>query len=493
MIAVVAVTGVVPRIDFVPEELKDFSGLLFFERISVMKKITIADATLCRNDNKLSFKEKIEIARLLEKLNVDVIELPEIKNSRTDIMLVRTISSFVNDSVLSVAAGSSLESIDEAFQALNSAKNKSIRIELPMSPVGMEYFLHKKAPKMLEWIEKTVSYAKEKCENVEFSMSDVTRAEEEFIFEAVKTAIKAGAASICFCDDAAEMLPDEFAMFIEKISKNIDVPISVSCCEKYGLACAAATLAVKRKAECVKTSVGGDTVSLKTFLTMLKNCGNNFGLSSAAKYTELYRIIRQIERITNSLENSVSASNFETDKSGIKLDEKDEMPDVMAAVKMLGYDLSEEDGVKVFEEFKRVAQKKNVGAKELDAIVASVSMQVPETYKLVSFVSNSGNIISSSAQITLEKNGEKSSGICIGDGPIDAAFHAIEQIVGTHYELDDFQIQSVTEGKEAVGSAIVKLRHDGKLYSGNGISTDIIGAAVRAYVNALNKIVYEEA
>lgn len=458
-----------------------------------MKKIRIADTTLCRNNSKLSFKEKIEIARLLEKLNIDVIELPEITNSRKDILLVKTISSFVKDSVLSVGAGSSLESIDEAFQALDSAENKAIRIELPMSPVGMEYALHKKAPKMLEWIEKTVSYAKEKCENVEFSMLDVTRAEEEFIFDAIKTAVKAGANSLCFCDDAAEMLPDEFALFIERISKDVEVPVSVSCCDKCGLACAAATLALKRNAECVKTSVDGDYVSLKTFLTMLKNCSNSFGLSSSAKYTELYRIIRQIERITNRLSNPASVSEFDADKSGINLDEKDEMNDVIAAVKMLGYDLSEEDEVKVFDEFKRVAQKKNVGAKELDAIVASVSMQVPETYKLISFVSNSGNIISSSAQITLEKNGEQFSGICIGDGPIDAAFHAIEQIVGTHYELDDFQIQSVTEGKEAVGSAIVKLRHDGKLYSGNGISTDIIGAAVRAYVNALNKIAYEEA
>ena len=106
---------------------------------------------------------------------------------------------------------------------------------------------------------------------------------------------------------------------------------------------------------------------------------------------------------------------------------------------------------------------------------------------------NNGNIISASAQITLEKNGEQIQGICIGDGPVDAAFLAIEQIIGHHYELDDFQIQSVTEGKEAMGSAVVKLRSGGKLYSGNGISTDIIGAAIRAYLGAVNKIVYEEA
>ena len=121
-----------------------------------------------------------------------------------------------------------------------------------------------------------------------------------------------------------------------------------------------------------------------------------------------------------------------------------------------------------------------------------MALQVPATYQIKAYVVNNGNVISSTAQITMEKNGETMQGISIGDGPIDAAFRAIEQIVGHRYELDDFQIQSVTEGKEAMGSALVKLRADGKLYSGNGISTDIIGASIRAYINAINKIVYEE-
>ena len=133
-----------------------------------------------------------------------------------------------------------------------------------------------------------------------------------------------------------------------------------------------------------------------------------------------------------------------------------------------------------------------MGAKELEAIIATTALQVPPAYKLVSFVINCGNVISSIAHIKLERDGETLDGICSGDGPIDAAFKAIEQIIGHHYELDDFQIQSVTEGREAVGSAIVKLRSEGKLYSGKGVSTDIIGASIRAYVNALNKIVYGE-
>ena len=165
----------------------------------------------------------------------------------------------------------------------------------------------------------------------------------------------------------------------------------------------------------------------------------------------------------------------------------------MAAVSQLGYDLTEEDSAKVYEEFLRVCENKTVSARELDAVVASVALQVPPTYKLVSYVINSGNIISTTAQITMEKDGKQLQGICLGDGPVDAAFLAVEQIVGHHYELDDFQIQSVTEGKQALGSAVVKLRNGGKLYSGTGISSDILSASVRAYINAVNKIVYEEA
>ena len=119
-------------------------------------------------------------------------------------------------------------------------------------------------------------------------------------------------------------------------------------------------------------------------------------------------------------------------------------------------------------------------------------MQVPPRYVLVSYVINSGNVIKATAHITLEKDGELVSGLCTGDGPIDASFLAVESIIGHHYELDDFQIQAVTEGKEAMGSALVRLRSGGKLYAGRGISTDIIGSSIRAYLSAVNKIVYEE-
>ena len=167
---------------------------------------------------------------------------------------------------------------------------------------------------------------------------------------------------------------------------------------------------------------------------------------------------------------------------------------IAAALKKLGYDLSEEDGSHVWEAFRRIASRKEqISSKELDTIVASTAMQVPATYRLDSYVITSSNVISSVAHIKVKKDEEVLEGLTPGDGSIDAAFLALEQIVGCHYELDDFQIQAVTEGREAMGETLVKLRSNGKLYSGRGISTDIVGAGIQAYINALNKIVYEEA
>ena len=457
-----------------------------------MKNIKIADATLCRENNHFSFKEKIEIARQLENLNVDIIEFPEIANARADILLVKTISSFVKNSVISVAAGVGADSVDNAIASLANAKNAQIRIELPVSPVGMEYTCHKKPDKILAHIENSIKTAKATVKRVEFCAVDATRAEDDFLKKAIETAINAGATSVSICDSAANMLPDDFAAFAKKIADVCTVPVGVKCDNKNGLAIAQAILAVNQGVEIVKTAVDGTTVPLDIFADMIKNCGNDYGFAANIKTTELHRIVKQIRWVTGNAQNAATTVKT-ADDTAVHLDKNDDIDAVSSAANKLGYDLSSEDKAKVYEEFLRVAEKKNVGLKELEAIIASVALQVPATYSLVNYVINTGNIIPASAQITIKKGDEQIQGVCIGDGPIDAAFLAVEQIIGHHYELDDFQIQSVTEGKEAMGSALVKLRNNGKLYSGNGISTDIISASIRAYINAVNKIVYEEA
>ena len=457
-----------------------------------MKQIKIADATLCRENSHFSFKEKIEIARQLEKLNVDIIEFPEIASAKADILLIKTISSFVKNSVISVAAGIGADSVDNAIASLSSAKMPQLRIELPVSPVGMEYTCHKKPDKILAHIESAITKAKATISNIEFCAVDATRAEADFLKTAISTAINAGATSVSVCDSAANMLPDDFAAFAKSIADECSVPVGVKCDNKNGFAIAQAILAVKQGVDFVKTAVDGATVQLDVFADMIKNCGNDYGFASNIKTTELHRIVKQIRWVTGNSQNAATTIKT-TDDTAVHLDKNDDIDAVATAAAKLGYDLSEEDKAKVYEEFLRVAEKKNVGLKELEAIIASVALQVPATYSLVNYVINTGNIIPASAQITITKGDEQLQGVCIGDGPIDAAFLAVEQIIGHHYELDDFQIQSVTEGKQALGSAVVKLRSGGKLYSGNGISADILSASVRAYINAVNKIVYEEA
>jgi 2-isopropylmalate synthase len=262
------------------------------------------------------------------------------------------------------------------------------------------------------------------------------------------------------------------------------------------MAAAAAILAVRAGADTVKTAVDGACVSLEAFCGIIRNCGNHYGFAARIQITEYHRVVRQISRIVagKGVDRSVSVNIASPAEVGFTLDAQDDQSAVAAAVAKLGYDLSDEDMDAVYNEFIRVAAKKTVGSKELEAIVSGVAMQVPPTYTLVSYMVNSsgGNALAASAQIVLDKKGEQLQGICMGDGPIDAAFVALEQIMGCHFELDDFQIQAVTEGKEAMGSALVKLRAEGKLYAGTGISTDIIGASIRAYLNAVNKIVFEQ-
>ena len=458
-------------------------------------KIKISDKTLSGKQN-FSFKEKIEIARQLEKLGVNAIELPAIDNVKTDTLLIKTVASFVKNGVISVGAGYTAESLKNAVNSLATAVKPRIRVEVPVSTVGMEYTCHMKAPKMLETVTELIKVAKNHFDDVEFCAVDATRAEEDFLKDIIISAVGAGANTVTVSDNNAVMMPDDFGKFVAQIKSYIpeNVSLSVSAENKNGLAAANGVSALKNGANGIKTDVTGNEICLETAGNIIKNCGAVNDFESGLKYTEMHRILKQIGWIIKSAKSeTASVTVRDADESGIMLDKNDSREAVQTAVLQLGYDLTEEDSQKVYEEFLRVAEKKNVGAKELDAVVASVALQVPPTYKLVSYVINSGNVITATAQITVLKDGKEIQGICLGDGPIDAAFLAVEQIVGHHYELDDFQIQSVTEGKQALGSAIVKLRNNGKLYSGNGISTDILGAGIRAYINAVNKIVYEEA
>lgn len=467
-----------------------------------MKQVRISDVTLREGTTHkgatLSFKERIEIAKLLDKLGVDVIEMAAIENTATDTLLLKTLSSLLKNSQLAVVAGVSKERIDKAAASISAAKSKRLIISLPTSNVRMEYISHSKPSAMIEKIKELVAYAASLCDCVEFEAEDATRSEQEFLHKAVNAALEAGAKAITICDTASAALPSELEAIIENLYANCpelkNAELGVATYNELGMANACAVSAFKSGAEYIKTSVTETKLnSTEGFVHLIRLRGEQMGICVGLNVTELSRTATQIKTIAkNRRSDNTPFDNKIGDTADFAISKESDIKDISKAVKDLGYTLSDDDLKKVFDAFCATAAKKQVGAKELEAIVASEALQVPPTYTLTSYVINSGNIMAPTAHIVVDKKGEELSGLSAGDGPIDAALLALEQIVGCHYELDDFQIQAVTEGREAMGEALIKLRFDGVLYSGRGISTDIMGASIKAYLNALNKIVYEE-
>ena len=209
-------------------------------------KIKIFDKTLMAENQSFSFKEKIEIARQLDKLCVDTVELPSVSNVKTDTLLIKTIASFVKESVISVGAGYTMDSLKNALASLVTAEKPRIRVEVPVSTVGMEYTCHMKAPKMLETVSSLIAEAKKSCDDVEFCAADATRAEEDFLKDIIIAACENGATVITVCDNAAEMMPDNFGEFIGNIKNYIpeNVAFGISANNKNGLAPANAVSAI---------------------------------------------------------------------------------------------------------------------------------------------------------------------------------------------------------------------------------------------------------
>ena len=466
-----------------------------------MANIILSDMTMKQTAEgfRLSFKEKIELCKLLDKLGVSVIELEGIENSKVDSLRIKSIASAVKDSIVAVPVALSTSGVQEVWSALQSAKAPRLQVVASVSAVQMEYLYHKKPDAMLSAISETVKACAACCGDVEFIAEDATRSEFSFLCNTVETAITAGATTVTLCDTAASLLPEEFAEFICRVKEAVPametVCVGVRCSDELSMAASCAVAALCRGANEIKAAaypIG--TADLSQVAKIVSARGEEFGWKTSVRTTQLSRIIGQIQWLCQTGRSKTSPVDAgEQGDSGVYLTAHDDAAAVNQAVEKLGYILSPEEQEKVYEAFRDIAGKKEqVSVKELDAIVASAAMQVPPTYRLDTYMITAGNTISATAHMRLQKQDAKLEGVCIGDGPIDAAFLAIEQITGHHYELDDFQIQAITEGREAMGQTIVKLRSNGRLYSGRGISTDIVDASIRAYLSALNKIVYEE-
>lgn len=466
-----------------------------------MKGIKISDRTVRQlsvsSGSSLSFKEKIEVVKLLDKLNVDVIELDEIKNQRVDSLLIKSVVTAVNYSKIAVPVALGADP-EMTAKALGEAAAYRLQVIAPVSSVRMEYVYHKKPAAITELVKNTIAACKKYTEDVEFIADDATRSDAPFLTEVINTAIEAGATTVTLCEDAGNMLPTEFGEFIratlEATPAMKEISWGVSCCDELTMADACVIEAVALGADEIKAAaVPVNTASLENVARVIAGKGQVFDVHTGVHTPAIKRSVAQIQKLCAGASSVIEVVAENEAVEEVILSSHDDKEAVIKASEKLGYELSGEDADAVYEAFKVIANKKGkVTGKELDAIIAANAMQVPSRFKLDTFIVNSGNQMNAMVQVTLLDNDEEKVGISMGDGPIDASFRAIEQITGRHYELDDFQIRSVTEGKEATGEAVVKLRSDGKVCSGRGLSTDIIGASIRAYLNALNKVVYEE-
>ncbi len=462
-----------------------------------MKKIIISDITLKKisEDRAVSllFREKSAIANCADTIGADVIEIPAVKSPREDKIIYKTIAQNIQNAIFAIPVGFTADDVNVAWDCIKDAKAPRLQVELPVSTIQMEYTYHVKQAKMLEKIAELIKAAKALCSDVEFSALDATRADEDFLISAAKEAESCGASMITLCDDAGVSTPDDIAKLVSTVKEAVSIPVFVQVSDRINMAVASAFSAIKCGADGLKCAMVGKNALLTGEISdAINTCGAQIDTEIKLNNTKIHA----------SIDDMLASINHDAYESGktisegkkILIDADSTVVQVAQAAAVLGYELSDSDVGNVYKVIKQVCDKKGaVGYKEFEAIIASSAMQAPSTYHFETYTTTSSNMSASMSQVTLKCNDEIICGVSNGDGPIDSVFRAIEQCIGHHYELDDYQVQSVTEGKEALGSALVRLRNNGKLYSGNGTSTDIVAASIRAYINALNKIVFEEA
>lgn len=465
-------------------------------------KITICDCTLYQGEKspEMSFRETIELCKMLDRLDVDYISLKEIRQKKIDSLLIRSVSQTVKNARIAVPVTLAEDNTDAAWEALKDARDPRLQVIAPVSSVQMEYLSHMKPDTLIRKIRETVEKCRRFTADVEFIAMDATRSDSAFLPKVISNAIEAGAATITLCDTAGSMLPEETDAFLRNLFENVpemkNVTVGYSCSDAMNLADACAIAAIQCGVREIKAAAyRRDSISLKNIVNILHVKQKHFGVSAGIGVEKISTLTEQIGNLCRmGLGHSFRPEKeytAEHDNAAVNAHESRES--IGKAIAKMGYELTEDDLEKVWQRFAEVAKnKETITLKELEVIVATEAMQVPPAYTDIQYVINTGNTIGAMSHMKLAYHGKQLEGIASGDGAIDAAFNSIERATGRHFELDDFQIQSVTEGREAMGETLIRLRSDGKLYSGKGISTDIVGAGIMAYINALNKIIYEE-
>ena len=334
-----------------------------------MVEVKISDITLREseqvNSAKLSFKEKLESAKLLEKLQVDIIETGAVGTAPADAAFIRTLATTLEHSILCVPVALNKKSIDSTWAALSKAKRPRLNLVTPTSTVGMEYQHQMKAEKLLPLVSEIVSHCVSLCPDVEFTAEDSVRSESKFLADVLKTAISAGAKTITLCDSVGELLPDELSVFIDSMYDLVpelkNVTLALHCKDNLGLASATALNGVSSGARLIKVSsnTGLGTLSLEQFLNVLKIRGDSLGISSGLSTTSLQRTCARLAALTGVADRNrrVSVDTSEDingDEAG--LPEDADIDQLRSHIISIGYDVTEDDLERIHIQFKDIAR-----------------------------------------------------------------------------------------------------------------------------------------
>jgi len=503
-------------------------------------KIIIFDTTLRDGEQcpgaSLNTYEKLEVAKHLEKLNVDVIEAGFPIASPGDFEGVKLIVQTIKGCTIAGLARAAKKDIEQAWEAVKYSERPRIHTFIATSPIHMKYKLKLSPEQVLEQAVEAVKYARKLCPEVEFSAEDASRSEKEFLYEIIEKAIKAGAAIVNIPDTVGYAQPEEFGRLIKDIKENVSniekAIISVHCHNDLGLAVANSLEAIKNGATQVECTINGigeraGNASLEEIIMALKTRSDIYHKVTQINTSQIYSISKLVSKLTgftvqpnkaivgkNAFAHEagihqdgilkerttyeiMTPQSIGLEKSSLVLGKHSGRNALKSRLEEMGYDLDKEKLNEIFKRFKNLAdKKKEIFVEDLEAIVSEEAMgQIPEVFKLEYFHVNTGNSTLPTATIRLLYQGKQHLGdAACGDGPVDASFKTIDRITKFKVKLIDYNVQALTRGKDAQGEAAVKIRDEkGNIFTGRSTSTDTLEASIRAYLKAVNRMAYNSA
>ncbi|MEW6548746.1 MAG: 2-isopropylmalate synthase [Spirochaetota bacterium] len=500
------------------------------------KRIYFFDTTLRDGEQaprcSMNLGEKVEVARQLERLGVDVMEAGFSAASPGDAAAVKAVAQAVRGCTVATLCRAVKSDIDIGWESLSQAASPRIHTFIATSPVHMEYKLKMKPEDVLERAVSSVAYARKYCSDVEFSAEDASRSDPDFLCKVFGAVIAAGATVVNIPDTVGYSLPDEFGRLVAYVKAHTPgiekAILAVHCHNDLGLAVAnslSAVLAGADQLECTVNGLGerAGNASLEELAMALRTRRDLLNFECGIQTSQIYaasRLVSQVTGVKVQPNKAIVGENAFAHEAGIHqhgVMAKRETYEIMTPesigipknrmvlgkhsgrhafedrLKDLGFEIQGLDVDGLFASFKALAdKKKTVSDRDIEALVVGARKSVPETYALDRWVVNSGSSLSSTCTIRLRHaGGDVKEEVSVGDGPIDAAFKAIDRIIGRDLSLESFELDAVTGGEDAQGEATVKVSYDGKDWNGRGVSTDVIEASILAYIAAINSMEWE--